>query len=238
MAASTATNKSRMKACLAKIEKKYGVTKVIGGGASLEQCLFLIVREGWDFKKASKTVRTLEADFIDWNEVRVSTVGELVEKLASLKCADMRDRMVRMKEFLDAVMNEYCALDNDMFRPMEFEPLRRFLMGLTTLGKANACIMLQCFMNEQDKKGLSEKEKEKFFVVAPESMRVGIRLGLIKKTQSINAARSEFLKMVQPAENLRFQNLMVRHGERFCFSKNPNCAKCFLSETCEFFKSR
>lgn len=238
MAAGTATNKSRMKSCLAKMEKKYGVTKVIGGGASLEQCLFLIIREGWDFKKASKTVRTLEADFIDWNEVRVSTTGELVEKLTPLKCADITERMVRMKEFLNTVMNEFCRLDNDMFKSMEFEPLRRFLMGFPSLGNANACIILQCFMNEQDKKGLSEKEKEKFFIVAPESMRVGIRLGVIKKTQSINAARAEFLKMVPQADGLRFQNLMVRHGENICFSKNPNCAECFLSDHCDFFKSR
>jgi len=238
MAVSTATNKSRLKSCLAKMEKKYGVTKMIGGSASLEQCLFLIIREGWDFKKASKSVRTLEADFIDWNEVRVSTVGELVEKLAPLKCADMEDRMVRVKEFLNVVMHEFCILDNDMFKPMEYEPLRRFMMGSAAIGKANACIILQCHMAEQDKKGLSDKEKEKFFVIAPESMRVGIRLGVIKKTQSINAARSEFLKMVSFSEGLRFQNLMVRHGEKICFSKNPNCADCFLNDLCDFFKSR
>lgn len=237
MAASTA-NKTRLKSCLAKMDKKYGVTKVIGGGASLEQCLFLIIREGWDFKKASKTVRTLEAAFIDWNEARVSTVGELIEKLHPLICADLRERMLRVKEFLNAVMNEFCVVDNDMFKPMEYESLRRFMMGTPSLGKANACIVLQCFMSEQDKKGLSEKEKEKFFVISPESMRVGIRLGIIKKTQSINAARAEFLKMVRPAESLRFQNLMVRHGEKICFSKNPNCAECFLSDGCDFFKSR
>jgi len=237
MAASTATNKARTKTCLARMEKKYGVTKVIGGGASLEQCIFLIIREGWDFKKASKSVRALEADFIDWNEVRVSTVGELVEKLAPLKCSDMRERMARMRDFLNAVMNEFCVLDNDMFKAMEYEPLRRFLMGLKALGRANACIVLQSFMAEQDKKGLSDKEKEKFFVLAPDSMRVGIRLGIIKKTQSIIAARAEFLKMIPPSENLRFQNLMVRHGEKVCFSKNPNCEDCFLSDLCDFFKS-
>jgi endonuclease III len=227
-----------MTSLLNTMQKKYGVTKMIGGGASLEQCLFLILREGWDFKKASKAVRKLESHFIDWNEVRVSSKSELVQLLAPLKCADMDKRVIRMKEFLETLMNEFTDLDNEMFKSMDFEPLRRFAVGAKELGKSNAYVFLQCYKTERLKKPGEGDEKDKVLVISPESMRVAIRLGCIRKTQSANAARKEFMKILKPSDYLRFQNLMAQHGDVFCFTKNPLCQECFLRDQCKFAKGR
>lgn len=238
MAAATANSKTRMTALLKGMEKKYGVTKLIGTGASLEQCMFLILREGWDFKKASRAIRTLEAGFIDWNEVRVSSVAELDAALSFLKCADMPARLGRLRDFLEALMNEFNDLGGDMFDEMEFEPLRRLLINIDGLGRANAYMFLQLYMSEMAKQPKSEVDKDKVLVVAPESMRVAIRLGILKKTQSANLARKEFMKLLGPRDYVRFQNLFVRHAESVCLSKNPQCTECFLSGSCDFFKSR
>jgi endonuclease III len=225
-----------MTSILKTLEKKFGVTKTIGGGASLEQCLFLILREGWDFKKASKAVRMLESEYIDWNEVRVSSMSELSQLLASLKCADMEKRVVRLKQFLDTVTNEFNELDSEMFKSMDFEPLRRFVLGAEALGKANAYILLQCYKTERIKKPGEGDTKDKVLVVSPESMRVAIRLGVIKKTQSAIAARKAFMKLLKPADFLRFQSLMAQHGEKLCFTKNPLCVVCFFNDSWKFFK--
>ena len=238
MAASSGNLKARMTSLLNTMEKKYGVTKVIGGGASLEQCLFLILREGWDFKKASKAVRILESEFIDWNEVRVSSSSELMQLLAALKCADMNKRVVRLKQFLENVMDEFTDLDSDMFKSMDFEPLRRFVLSAVALGKPNAYVFLQTYNIEKIKKPKEGDAGDRFLVVSPESMRVAIRLAVIKKTQSANAARKKFMALLKPADYVRFQNLMAQHGEKLCFTKNPLCQDCFLKDTCKFFKNQ
>ncbi len=236
MAAVSVSGKTRLTAAFKALEKKYGVTKIIGGGPSLEQCLFLILRQGWDFKKASRAVRILESGFIDWNEVRASSLGELYEVLALLKCTDLMDRLRRLRKFLNATMDEFNDLTNDMFRSMEFEPLRRLLVGIEPLGKANAYVFLQCFVNEWKKKAKGDLPKEKSLVVSPEAMRVAIRLGIIKKTQSSIKARADFMALLSPKDYLRFQYLFAQHAETACFSKKPLCSECFLKGSCIFSK--
>jgi|GEM_PF-2442954 len=230
--------RQRLESILSLAERKYGVTRIIGGGASLEQCLFLILRRGWDFKKASKAIRILESHYIDWNELRVSTIGEIFELIAPLKCSDLEDRVRRMKTFLQTVVDEYNDLNNDLFRLMEFELLRRFLVGVEILGKANAYVFLQCYRNELAKKNEDEADPAKLLIISPESMRVGIRLGIIKKTQSTNVARQDFWRIMGPSDDYRFQNVLVQHAETFCFPKNPHCKDCFLKDDCQYFKER
>jgi hypothetical protein len=234
MAAASVSAKSQLNAALKKLEKKYGVTKTIGGGPSLEQCLFLILRQGWDFKKASRAVRILESSFIDWNEVRASSLAELYEVLAALKCTDLMDRLRRLRGFLNAAMDEVTDLTTDMFRSMDFEPLRRFIVGIEPLGKANAYVFLQCFVNEWKKKAKDDPAKERSLVVSPEAMRVTIRLGIIKKTQSSNKARADFSALITAKDYLRFQYLMAQHAESVCSSKKPLCGECFLRDSCNF----
>jgi endonuclease III len=70
--------------------------------------------------------------------------------------------------------------------------------------------------------------------MSPDALRVGIRLGLIKKTGSLNVGRKEFEKILDSTEYIAFQHLFVRHAETFCKSKNPLCESCFLNTVCKF----
>lgn len=235
MAAAASGSKARVKTILAAMEKKYGSVKTIGTGSSLTQCIFQIFRQGWDFKKASRAVRILESSFIDWNEVRISPVRELTEALTALKCADMDSRVERVKGFLQEVFDGCQKQDENLFHDMDYESIRRLLMSNTALGRAAASVFLQILRFEMEKQPDPGVE-DKLLVVSPETMRVAIRIGFLKKTQSSNVARQEFEKFIQPKEYLRFQYLTVLHAEKYCFSKNPSCADCFLSKSCAFFK--
>ncbi len=235
MAAAASGSKARVKNILAAMEKKYGAVKTIGTGSSLSQCLFQIFRQGWDFKKASRAVRILESSFIDWNEVRVSPVRELMEALDALGCADMEKRVDRAKGFLQELFDSCQNLDEKLFGDRDFESIRRLLVSNESLGRAAAGVLLQILRLEMAKDPAVD-ESAKVLVVLPESMRVAIRMGFLKKTQSSNVARQEFMKSIQPAEYLRFQYLTVMHAEKYCFSKNPACADCFLNKSCTFFK--
>ncbi len=242
MAKKPVSAKTKLRSCLVRMEKKYGVTKTIGGGPTVGQGVFLIFRQGWDFKKASRAARILESEFIDWNEIRVSAKREIQETLAFLKFSDMENRIINIQEYLREVFTAYNDLDNDLFKTMEFESFRRFIIKVTALGKPNAYILLQCHRDEAAKKSKkaagrgaqTARSGEPDLVVSPESMRVAIRLGIIKKTLSIITARRDLAKLLNRNQYLPFQNSFVRHAEAFCLSKNPRCRECILKGSCKY----
>lgn len=234
MADSLAQQKKKLRAMLAQLKKKYGVTKLIHHEPNLDLCVYLILREGWDFRKATKAVNHLMDQYIDWNEVRVSYFRELTESLASFKFKAMDEKIERFVSMLQCVFNEYNRLQMELLYEKEFDETCKVFESIEPLGVANANVFLQCLQNALDE---TPTNTPKTLVMSPVGMRMGIRLGLIKKTGSLNVGRKEFTKLLDPKEFFDFQNHFVRHAERVCFSKNPLCKECVLSKDCAFFKS-
>ena len=110
---------------------------------------------------------------------------------------------------------------------------RKVIANIAPLGMANAYIFLQCLQDALDQ---APSRSSKNLVMSTEALRVGIRLGLIKKTGSLNVGCKEFGKLLEPADYIAFQHFFVRHAEMACFSKNPKCESCFLNSLCKYFK--
>ncbi|MHC4943638.1 MAG: hypothetical protein ACYTG7_11535 [Planctomycetota bacterium] len=234
MAESQAQLKKKMRDVLGKMQKKYGVVKLGNSRADIEQCVFLILREGWDFRKAAKAVKVLEEVFVDWNEVRVSAPREIKEALSFLKYQDLEEKIVRVKGTIQEVYNEFNRLKLDFLLESEFEETRQAFLELESLGRGNAYIILQCLKDMIDE---SENGDSQTLVMSTEALRVGTRLGLIKKTSSHNVGRREFSKLIRSKDYILIQHLFVRHGEALCTSKSPLCKECFLSSICKYYQS-
>ena len=93
---------------------------------------------------------------------------------------------------------------------------------------------MQCLRDQLDE---APAKSSLTLVMSADALRVGIRLGLIKKTGSLNVGRKEFSKLLDPANYLAFQHLFVRHADTLCLSKNPLCESCFLNTLCKYYKS-
>lgn len=234
MAESLTQLKKKYREAVKRMTRKYGVAKLSGSGADVEQCVYLILREGWDFRKVNRAIKVLEEEFVDWNEVRVSVVKELRETLPFLKYKDLEEKLTRVKGCLKEVYGEYNRLSLEFLLAAELEDTRKIFAEFENLGRANAYIFLQCLQDEKDEVPVGESIT---LVMSTEALRVGTRLGLIRKTSSHNVGRKEYLKLMDPKESIVFQNLFVRHGERICTSKNPMCKDCFLNTICNYNKS-
>jgi endonuclease-3 len=234
MAESLAQLKKKMRDVLGKMQKKYGVVKLGNSRGDIEQCVFLILREGWDFRKAAKAVKILQEVFVDWNEVRVSSVREIKEAVRFLKYQDLDDKIERVKNMFQEVFHEFNRLNLDFLLEADFEETRSAFLELEALGRSNAYIILQCL---QDMIDVAEEKDSQTLVMSTEALRVGTRLGLIKKTSSHNVGRKEFGKLIKPQDNILIQHLFVRHGETFCTSKSPLCKECFLRNICKYYQS-
>lgn len=233
MAASLAQQKKKMRNVMERMKKKYGVVKLINKDADIAQCLYLVLREGWDYRKATKALKKISEEYVDWNEVRVSYNKELCETIAFVKYADIDKKVERIKEILQDVFNDYNSLDFDFLVDMDFEEILSYFLELTPLGKSNSLVFLQCLQDGID--GI-ESNHSQTLVMSTDALRVGVRLGLIKKTSSHNVARKEFSKILDPSAYFEFQNRFVRHGEELCRSKNPLCKDCFLNSVCKYYK--
>lgn len=230
MAESLAQQRKKYRNIRDRLAKKYGTTKLASRAPNIELCVYLVLREGWDYRKAGKTVKILGEEYVDWNEVRVSYAKELAESLVQFNCRDIIERLQRMKSVLGEIYNEYNRLQLDFLLEREFEETRKIFAEIEPLGRANAYIFLQCLQEEMDK----EADVPATLVMSSEALRVGIRLGLIKKTSSHNVGRKAFSKLFDPGDYITFQNLFVRHAENLCRSKNPLCQECILKNSCDY----
>ena len=111
MAESLTQLKKKYRDAVKRMTRKYGVAKLSGSGADVEQCVYLILREGWDFRKVNKAVKILTEEFVDWNEVRVSVIKEVREAVSFLKYKDLDEKLTRVKQFLGELYNEYNRLN-------------------------------------------------------------------------------------------------------------------------------
>ncbi len=234
MTESLPQQKKKMHDVLEQMKKRYGVTRLIHKDADIALMLYLVLREGWDFKKATRAVKKLQEEFVDWNEVRVSFDRELAEVLAPLTQKDLDAKVKRCKDVLKAIFDKYNRVNLDFMRTQDFETARRALSEMEALGRANAHILVQCYQDELDQ---APARSSKTLVMSHDGLRVAIRLGLIKKTSSLNVGRKELEKLLEPTRYIDFQNLFVRHAEQVCTSKNPACEGCFLNSGCAFYKA-
>jgi endonuclease III len=234
MAESLAQLKKKMREVMASMKKRYGATKLPRKEPGVDLLVYLVLREGWDFRKANRCVKILEDTFVDWNEIRVSFPRELAEATAFLQYDKLYEKIHRFKDVLKEVFQEYNRINLDFLREADFEETRHIFASIEALGKANAYIFLQCLRNELEEVVGDGSET---LVMSTESLRVGIRLGLIKKTSSHNVGRKAFTKLLAPADYFAFQNYFVRHAESLCRSKAPLCKECFLSSICKYFSS-
>jgi endonuclease III len=65
------------------LKKRYDVPEPVQRSV-LEHLLYAVVREGTTHEKADKAFQNLKEKFVDWNEVRVSTVQELCDAMGPL----------------------------------------------------------------------------------------------------------------------------------------------------------
>src|SRR6187200_3230918 len=65
------------------LKKRYTVSDPVKRPI-IEHVLYAIVREGTTREQADKAFASLQATFVDWNELRVSTVQEICDALGAL----------------------------------------------------------------------------------------------------------------------------------------------------------
>ena len=217
-----AAAKARLVEVLRGLEKAHGKVYVLPEEPPLDHAVFLVLRDDWDWKKAQKALRILQNEFVDWNEVRVSTPAELRGALAQLGDKDLDVKIEKIRTLLAALWKERNATSLDFIREMETESRRRLLSALGVLTPAQVQVLLQWLSGPQP------------LLVHPNAVRVLTRIGVIPRVHSESGARKVLEKLVDPDEIYPFQAYLTQHGEDVCQAKSPRCGECAIVELCAF----
>lgn len=220
---SEAAAKAKLSDVLRALEKPYGKVIVLPEEPILDHAVFLLLREGWDYRKAQRALRILQKEFVDWNEVRVSSPAELKSVLKELGDKDLDVKVEKLRALLASLWKERNATALEFLREMQHESRQRLLSNLGVIHQGIVQVLLH---------GIAGAEAP--LPVPPGAVRTLTRLGLMDRVHSDGAARKVLEKLVVPEDLHPYLLLLTQHGEEVCQAKSPRCGDCVLVEMCKF----
>ncbi len=110
------------------LKKHYTPVAADSQRSVLEHLLFACVLEGAPYEPAEESFAGLVHTFFDWNEVRVTSVAELAEVMASLP--DARRAAHRVKRVLHALFEDNFSFDLENLRKQNLGPTIQWLEKL------------------------------------------------------------------------------------------------------------
>ena len=207
----------------------------------LEELLFAICREGSTTEDAEAAYGRLRKTFVDWNEIRVSTVQEVADALRPLPHAGPRAGWII--GVLHAVFEMNYSYD---------------LGDMEKKGLKQAAKQVSRYFNDNDLKKLGLKQAAKQiarfkqvndFAVAwvvqrslgghaipldGPTVRVLQRLGVVDEVDpdDLESLRGGIEHVIPKTRGPEFTELMSVHAKEICTEVAPHCPKCPLLAEC------
>jgi endonuclease III len=215
----TAVNKQKiLDHVYAALKKRYEVPEPVHRSV-LEHLLFAVVREGTTHEKAERAFENLKTRFVDWNEVRVSTVQELCDAMGPLP--DVATKAQR----LIGILQEWFELTYSFdMEEVAKKGLKEGAKKVSRLNDSNDYSVAWVMQN-----GLGGHA----IPLDGPSIRVLRRLGVLDgESESLESLRGTIEHFVPKAKGPAFVELLSEHADVLCTEENPRCGKCPLLDDC------
>lgn len=178
---------------------------------------------------SGRAFRALKARYADWAAVRDAPVAELEAVLAD--CTWPEQKAPRLKQVLAEVTRRCGELSLEFLSDLPVAEARAWLEELPGVGpKTSAAVLL--FSNL----------RMPALPVDSHHHRVALRLGLIPPRTAVGPAHARLSTLLPPdwgaQEVYDHHELLMFHGQRCCFDRNPACGRCVLRDVCPAGKAR
>jgi endonuclease III len=187
---------------LEKLEKQVGKLQLLPDAKPLEQAIYLMLREGTDFRKAQKAMKVLAEEYVEWNELRVATPKEVVAVLKPIGLSDVDDKVSRILALLSRLFYDFHKKDLEFVRVFPPPQREKILRTLDPLGLPITYVLLQYY----EDRSMSPDG----IVVCMEAFNYLVKEGLVRKTASDNIAKKILEKLVPVDDRYRFHYLITR----------------------------
>jgi endonuclease-3 len=207
----------------------------------LEELVYAICREGSTSADADAAFARIRKTFVDWNEIRVSTVQEVADALRPLPQAGPRAGWII--GVLHAVFELNYAFD---LGDMEKKGLKQAAKQVSRYFNVKD---LEAKQLKQAAKQISRFKQVNDFAVAwvvqrslgghaipldGPTVRVLQRLGVVEEVdpEDLESLRGGIEHVIPKARGAEFTELLSIHAKEICTEKDPLCSKCPLLTEC------
>ncbi|HEY2908806.1 MAG TPA: hypothetical protein VGI99_01080 [Gemmataceae bacterium] len=187
----------------------------------LEDLIYAACREGTTTEDANRAYAALRKAFIDWNEVRVSTVQEVADVLRPLPQPGSRAK--RIVALLQAVFEERYSYDlSDVLKKGLKDTARKLRFYKEGVNDYAVAWVMQRTLGGHA-----------IPIDAP-TLRALQRLGVVEpgEPESIEAVRASIEHVIPKTRGPEFTDLMSIHAKELCIDGTPRCAQCPLKGEC------
>ena len=162
--------------------------------------------------------------FGSYEAIRVAPFEQLVESIGGVNWPEVKASNIQ--KVLNRIEAERGELSIAFLGDLPTDEALQWLLDLPGVGlKTATLVLLFCF-------------GKAVLPVDTHLHRVSGRIGLIGSKVSAEKAHGELLALL-PADGhvlYNFHIAMLRHGQKICVWKNPRCAKCPLTDICDYFQ--
>lgn len=174
--------------------------------------------------------QSMWARFGSWKAIEQAPFEELAESIHGVNWPEAKAANIQkvLRHIADeGVHKEKGVVSIDFLADLDTQVALEWLVALPGVGlKTATLVLLFCF-------------GKPVLPVDTHLHRVSGRLGLIGPKVSAEAAHSLLLAMFPPDAHVlyNFHINMLRHGQKICVWKAPRCARCPLTEICDYFQA-
>jgi len=212
---------------LRRFEKERGTTPTPASelrGIDLVVYLMLATRHGRD--AAERSMKSLRVDFVDWNEVRVTSIPEIALSLRVRNTSARQTRAREIREFLTHLFRERSEVSLDFLDEQDFDKAVAALAALDGIEAGTAAQVL-----------LHRLSAEAPLPISKTAVRVARRIGIVPRDSTPTRTR-DGLARLEPSQRHRAYRLLLHLGLTVCGSRNMRCAECAASPECASSKVR
>jgi endonuclease III len=203
---------------LTMLTREYGPRPWQCWGKAVDVLIDTILSQSTSAANSSAGYRQLRRRFRSWNQVATAPVSD-VERCIRVSGLS-RIKAPRIQQILRQIKSDRGKIDLQFLGEMEDSAAYQYLTAFQGIGpKTAACTLLFAF-------------GKMVFPVDTHIHRIAIRLGLIDRRISSEAAQEQLTSMISPADRYAMHLLLIEHGRKMCRASRPLCGKCVLATLC------
>lgn len=176
--------------------------------------------------EALQAFRRLKTAFVDWNEVRISSVMEIQEVFDGVP--DSLELAIFVKDFLEQLHRQNQSTSLEFLAEKNLEEIRRYLRGIKGVDSATIGMVLRL---------------RKDYPVLPLSApmeRSLLRLGVVRPGHNRQQKEKYLHELVEKDQALAFHHFFLKHSREICPPEDENvqCKSCGIRGACSYYERR
>lgn len=211
------------------LEPKLGAVRELDEPRPLEQLILLMLARGGTLPKARRALKILQTDYVDWNDVRVTSSREIAARIADL--VGQRQALEKAEKIIEVLSMIY-----HRFNRINLDFMQNGDGGGDAEDAARKRTRLFAWLAERSfawPAMLTLHALKKPDVVVDGGLpRVLARLGLVEAKATPAAIRERLLATVPEELLVTFQFVSYVLSEENCHAKAPDCPRCPMKSAC------